>query len=75
MGAQACALPSQMHPSAGTRPPPLHSGHWSLLFMIGPYSVASHLWASPDRRRSPPGAGPVKGLVRRTSKMLWPCRG
>ncbi len=32
-------------------------------------------WASPDRRRSLPGAGAVKGLVRRTSKMLWPCRG
>jgi hypothetical protein len=29
----------------------------------------------PDRRRSLPGAGAVKGLVRRTSKMLWPCRG
>src|ERR1700683_34399 len=29
-------------------------------------------WASPDRRRSLPGAGAVKGLARRASKMLWP---
>jgi hypothetical protein len=25
-GTQVCALPSQVHPGAGTRPPPLHAG-------------------------------------------------
>jgi hypothetical protein len=74
-GVQVCTFPSQVHPRAGTRPPPWHSGHRSLALMIAPIRVASHLWPSPDRRRSLPGAGAVKALVRRTSKMLWPCRG
>jgi len=55
-GVQVCAVPLQVHPRAGTRPPPLHLGHllcgdsacsWSLvLVLVGP-------------RR---GAGPIAGL-------------
>ena len=42
-GMQVCVFPSQLHPTAGTRPPPPHSGHRSLLFMIAPIRVASHV--------------------------------
>ena len=42
-GVQVCAFRLQVHPRAGTRPPPLHSGHGSVLFMIAPIRVASHL--------------------------------
>jgi len=56
-------VPPQLHLLSGTRTPPLHAGHWSLGFMIAPMPPASHLVGSPDRRRSLPGAGAVKGLV------------
>ena len=42
-GMQVCVFPSQVHPGAGTRPPPLHAGQCSLLFMIAPMRVVSHL--------------------------------
>jgi hypothetical protein len=44
MGRQVCAFPVQMDPRAGTRPPPPHVPHRSLLFMI-----------APCRRGLPPG--------------------
>ena len=43
VGVQVCVFPLQVHPTAGTRPPPLHFGHRSLLFMIAPIRVADHL--------------------------------
>lgn len=42
-GVQVCAFPPQVHLRAGTRPPPLHSGHRSVRFMIAPMRVVSHL--------------------------------
>jgi hypothetical protein len=42
-GAQVCVFPPQVHPTAGTRPPPLHFGQRSLLFMIAPIRVVCHL--------------------------------
>jgi hypothetical protein len=48
------------HPAAGTKPPPLHCGHRSLLFMIAPIGVACHLVGFTDGRRSLPGAEPSR---------------
>jgi hypothetical protein len=72
--------PGQVPPQHAIMPLPLQAGQMplefgaaALLFMAAPSAVAPTWWPSPDRRRSPPGAGAVKGLIRRTSKMLWPC--
>lgn len=43
IGMQVCVLAAQLHTLAGTKPLPLHSGHWSLRFMIAPIRVADHL--------------------------------
>ncbi len=42
-GVQVWPFPSQAHPRAGTRPPPLQPEQWSLWFMIAPRALASHL--------------------------------
>jgi hypothetical protein len=43
LGAHVCPFPSQVHPSAGTSPPPWHAGQRSVRFMMAPMRVASHL--------------------------------
>jgi hypothetical protein len=42
-GVQVCAFPSQVHPRTGIRPPPLHSEHQFVRFMIAPMRVVFHM--------------------------------
>jgi hypothetical protein len=57
-----CAFSAQVHSGPGTRPPPPHAAHWSLLFMAAPGPVASHLVAFTGQAPITARSGSSQGL-------------